>query len=398
MPRGEKLTYAIRYDKVDSLKRDLFAYIDSSPDKIASNLPVFFGHVMSALDNAFPDIDNNAYDEFIDSMAYRLMMSSKEANKVEFVENIAKNALRCKKKKSGRSTLRILSGIKMMDIGRYKEAIDYFGEYWKYDARIGIYIAYCYYCLYEIESRKSSSGGAAQAPSRLELQAREILLDLAQLQPPVYRLKQLDIKDNEVMERAFWVIIKKTQEWFPNEKWFIKTGILKSKNDGNNERREQLLTYAIGRFYNDLDFLRESFYYKLEKRDGAGAAGIVKQMTQQNPDSIEPVYYGIKLSLLSSSKNSYTEFRDSALKKGVPHYLIQLFDLALYIMRDEKNEAEIQFKELKKRFKSLSFYLVTIDYMMRDIFSEDETRKKAAKSVFFDSLDKYAVQVIKIQE
>ena len=121
-------------------------------------------------------------------------------------------------------------------------------------------------------------------------------------------------------------------------------------------------------------------------------------MTQQNPTSLEPLYYGIKLSLLSNSKKSYNEFRGAALQKGIPHYLVQLFDLGLYIMRDEKHEAEIQFKELKKRFKSLNFYLIAIDYMMKDIFSDDDSRKKNAKNMFFDSLDKYAMQVIKIQE
>lgn len=398
MPRGERLTDAIRYEKVDSLKIDLFAYIDNSPEKIASNLPVFFGHVMSALDNAFPDIDNNTYDEFIDAMAYRLMMSSKEADNIEFVENIIKNALRCKRKKSGRSTLKILSGIKMMGIGRYKEAIEYFGEYWKYDSRIGIYISYCYYCLSEIDSKKNNLGGANSPPSRLELHARETLLELARVKPPLYRLKQLDISDNEVMERAFWVIIKKSMEWFPKEKWFIKIGILKAKNDGNDERRTQLLGYAIDRYYNDQDFLRENFYLKLEKRDGVGAAGVVKQMTQQNPKSLEPLYYGIKLSLLSNSKNSYNDFREISLNMGMPHYLLLLYDLGLFIMRDEKREAEAQFKELKKRFKSLNFYLVTIDYLMKDIFSDDENRKKISKNIFFDSLDKYAVQVLKIQE
>jgi hypothetical protein len=326
------------------------------------------------------------------------MISNKEANQITFVENVVKNALRCKRKKSGRSTLKILSGIKMMDLGLYKEAIDYFGEYWKYDARIGIYISYCYYCLADIDSKKKGSGGGNQTPSRFELHAREILIELARVQPPAFRLKQLDIKDYVVMERDFWGIIKKSLEWFLQEKWFLKIGIQKAKNDKNDEKRVHFLNYAIDRFYNDQDFLRENFYLKLEKRDGVGAAGVVKQMTQQNQDSLEPLYYGIKLSLLSNSKNSYNDFREIALNKGMPHYLVQLFDLALLIMRDEKRDAEIQFKELKKRFKSLNFYLVAIDYLMKDIFSEDQNRKKAAKNTFLDSLDKYAAQVIKIQE
>ncbi|WP_048153082.1 hypothetical protein [Methanolacinia paynteri] len=398
MPRGEKLTDAIRYEKVDVLKNDLFLYIDSNPDKISSNIPVFYGHVMSALDNAFPDIDNNSYDNFIDDISFRIMKASPEAKSVEFIEKIISNALRCKKKKSGRSTLRILSGVKMMDIGRYREAIDYFSDYWKYDARIGMYIAYCYYALSGNE-KKALHGEIDDRPSRLELQARETLLEMAKVKPSVNRFKQLDIKDTESMDRAFWLMTKKALEWFPNERWYVKIGIEKAKNDGNEEKRLQFLAYAVDKFYNDQDFLRENFYLKLEKRDGVGAAGIVKQMIQQNPNSLEPFYYGIKLSLLSNSKSTYNEFRDKALEKGMPNYLVQLFDLAIFVMRDEQREAKLQFKQLKKRFKSLHFYLVALDYLMNDIFSDDDIlRHKTSKNAFFESIDKYAMQVIKIQE
>ena len=398
MPRGERLTDAIRYEKVDALKNDLFMYIDSNPEKITSNIPVFYGHVMSALDNAFPDIDNNSYDSFIDAVSFRIMRACPDAKNVQFVEKIIYNALRCKKKKSGRATLRILSGIKMMDVGKYREALDYFSEYWKYDARIGMYSAYCYYALSE-NDRRNLLGEKDDRPTRFELQARETLLNMAGVGPSVNRLKQLDIKDTESMDRAFWLMIKKSLEWFPAERWFLKIGIEKAKNDGNDLKRSQLLAYAVERFYNDQDFLRENFYLKLEKRDGGGAAGIVKQMIQQNPKSLEPYYYGIKLSLLSNSKNSYNEFRESALGKGMPNYLIQLFDLAIFVMRDEQREAKLQFKQLKKRFKSLNFYLITIDYLMGDIFSEDnDERRKLSKNAFFESLDKYAMQVIKLQE
>ena len=398
MPRGEKLTDAIRYDKVDALKNDLFFYIDSNPEKITSNIPVFFGHVMSALDNAFPDIDNNSYDAFIDAISFRIMKSSPEAKKVEFLEKITSNALRCKKKKSGRSTLRILSGVKLLDVGKYREAIDYFGDYWKYDARIGMYAAFCYYALSENEKR-NMLGEKNDRPTRLELQARETLLEMAKVKPSVNRLKQLDIDDTESMDRAFWLMTKKSLEWFPAEKWFLRIGIEKARADGNEDKRSQLLSYAVEKFYNDQNFLRENFYLKLEKRDGVGAAGIVKQMIQQNPKSLEPFYYGIKLSLLSNSKNSYNEFRDTALEKGMPNYLVQLFDLAIYVMRDEQKEAKIQFKQLKKRFKSLNFYLVALEYLMNDIFLEDdEKRRKTSKNAFFESIDKYAMQVMKIQE
>jgi len=398
MPRGEKLTDAIRYEKVDALKNDLFLYVDGNPDKITANIPVFYGHVMSALDSAFPDIDNNSYDNFIDAISFRIMKACPEAKSVDFIEKIISNAIRCKRKKSGRSTLRILSGVKMMDIGKFREAIDYFNDYWKYDARIGMYISYCYYSL-SVHEKKKITGETDDRPSRLELQSREILLKMLEVKPSVNRFKQLEIKDTESMERAFWLMTKKALEWFPKERWFVKIGVEKAKNDGNEDKRFQLLKHAADRFYNDQDFLRENFYLYLEKRDGVGAAGVVKQMIQQNPKSLEPYYYGIKLSLLSNSKSLYNDFRDNALAKGMPNYLVQLFDLAIFVMRDEQREANLQFKQIKKMFKSLNFYLVVLDYLMKDIFSEnDSSRKKLAKNAFFESLDKYAMQVMKIQE
>ncbi|UUX91835.1 hypothetical protein [Methanoplanus endosymbiosus] len=399
MPRGEKLTDAIRYEKVESLKKDLFLYIDNNPEKISNNLPVFFGHVMSALENAFPDIDDATHDDFIDSVAYRIMISSAEAKKTEFIEKIIRNAIRCKRKKTKKSTLKVFSGIKLMDVGKYWEAISYFGDLWKYDARIGIYIAFCYYALSEDEEKSSKNiNDPAGRPSQYELASREILLELARAQPEINRLKQIDIRDTEIMDQAFWLMINKALEWFPSERWFLKIGIAKAKNDGNEIKRSDLLSYAIEKYTNDLDFMREYYYYKLEKRDAMGASGIVKQMIQQNPDNLEPVYYGIKLSLLSNSKNTYNQYRKDALEKGIPHYLIQLYDLAIYIMREEKNEADLQLKLIKKKFKSLHFYLAVIEYLMKDIFSDDNDRKKAAKNVFFDSLDRYSMQVIKIQE
>lgn len=398
MPKGERLTDAIRYERVDALKKDLFLYIDKNPEKISSSLPVFYGHVISALDNAFPEIDNSSYDQFIDEISFSIMNACPEAKKVQFLEKVIANAMRCKRKKSGRSTLRILSGIKMMDVGRFREALEYFGEYWKYDARIGMYIAYCNYALSENE-KKILAADREDRPTGFELEAREVLLVMARVKPPINRLKQLDIRDTESMDRAFWLMIKKSLEWFPAERWFLKIGIEKARHDGNEAKREQLLAFAVERFYNDRDFLRENYYLRIEKKDAIGASGIVKQMIQQNSGSPEPYYYGLKLSLLSGSKSTYNDFRQGALETGMPNYLLQLFDLALFVMREERHEADLQCKQLKKLFRSLHFYLTALEYLIDDIFSDDDPkRKKRSKIVFFESLDRYAMQVLKIQE
>jgi len=129
-----------------------------------------------------------------------------------------------------------------------------------------------------------------------------------------------------------------------------------------------------------------------------GASGVVKQMMQQYPNNLEPIYYGIKLSLLSNSMESYFNFRDQAKEKEMPQYLIQLLDYAYYTIHDNKNEAKITLRDLKKRYKSLYFYMITLEYLANDIFSDDEKKAKHAKMIFFDSLNEYVLNVIKVHE
>jgi len=54
--RGEKLSDAIDYDKLNLLQKDFSGYIARNTEKVDANLPVFYGHVISALENSFPDI------------------------------------------------------------------------------------------------------------------------------------------------------------------------------------------------------------------------------------------------------------------------------------------------------------------------------------------------------
>jgi len=47
---GRSFPDAIVYDKLNLLKKDFFGYIERNTDKVDANLPVFYGHVISALD------------------------------------------------------------------------------------------------------------------------------------------------------------------------------------------------------------------------------------------------------------------------------------------------------------------------------------------------------------
>lgn len=395
MARGEKLGDAIRYEKIDNLRQDLYSYIDTNIEKIDANLPVFFAHIVSALDNGFSNIDGATYDEFIDSIAYQVMKNSKQGNSTQYIERVITTAIRSKRS-SGKASLRILGGLQLLSSGHFQDAITYFSDYWKHDARIGFYIAYCYYSISKSRKGEESEDNSRQK-QETELAAREQLLEMVRLQPPLYRLRPLDISSDEAVDNAFWFMVKMSLWWFPNEKWFIQMGIEKAKHDNYEAKRVELLNIATVKFFNDLDFLRESFDFRLEQGDGVGANGIVKQMIQQYPDSLEPVYYGLKLSLIATGKSSYTQYRSMAAEKGMPVYLIQILDWAFYVLKDQEKEAGAQFKELMRRFRSLSYYLVPLDYIVRIMFSGNADASKEARMLFIDSIDLYAKKVLKIR-
>ena len=53
--RERRLSDAIIYDKLNLLKKDFYGYIERNTVKVDANLPVFFGYVISALENSFPE-------------------------------------------------------------------------------------------------------------------------------------------------------------------------------------------------------------------------------------------------------------------------------------------------------------------------------------------------------
>ena len=62
--------------------------------------------------------------------------------------------------------------------------------------------------------------------------------------------------------------------WFPSEVWFIEVGIKNALLSDNADIKKHRLEIGSERFYTDMTFLREMYYFKLENRD---AAGVVNQ-------------------------------------------------------------------------------------------------------------------------
>jgi hypothetical protein len=392
----EKEGTGIPVEKIDQLKEDLFAYIEKNTTKIDTNLPVFFGYIISTLEEIAKDLPDAVYDEFVDEITFKLIEKSENVHDPEFIEKVCAQALRVKRKNSERAGIDLAAGVKLISLGEYQRAITYLKEYTSVDGVIASAVAYCYYML----SLKEIASNVAQIPGRpgeMELLAREQMLFLAQKRPPMNYLSRFQSKNEPELTRAFWLMITCSLEWFPSEPGFLFLGIEKAKKDANKEMRKELLKIANERFFNELFFLRETYYLNLEERDPIGAAGIVKQMLQQYPDDWEPIYYGIKLSLLTNTRTTFDTFRRLSVAKGIPASLLLLFDLSFAVISRDRNTCTRLFLMGKRKYSSLSYFLHPLEYLVQESFSEDQKRSRKAKKTLIDSIELFCLHTIRRQ-
>lgn len=392
---GEKISDLSAEERLDLLKKDFFSYIEKNTGKVDQNLPVFYGYVIASLENISKDLSDSAYDDFIDAITYKVFQVRRETLDSSFIERVTSSALRSKRHPNNRAGIDIAAGLQLLKGGDYLHAPDYLKQYIRLDAIVGASVAYCYYML-SLKELADQSRALAGRPSERELLAREQMILLAQNNPPVNLLPQFNSKDEPELARAFWLMISCALDWFPSEQRFFYIGLEKARKDGNKEMRFELLKIANERFYNDMYFLREAYSIRLEQLDAIGAAGVVKQMMQHYPDELEPVYYGIKLSLLTSTKSTFESFRKQAIAKGMPAHIVQLLDLALALMSKDRQMASVVLREIRKKAPALQYYLLALEYIAQDFFADDDRKVKRAKKALIDSLDLYCLQAMKI--
>ena len=387
--RGEKLSDAIFYDKLNLLKKDFIGYIERNTEKVDANLPVFYGHVISALENSFPGILDESYDEFIDHITFEVLNASRYSSDSAYINKVIRNAVRFKKRKDAETGVNIVVGLKLVKVGDYAHAIDFLKKYRNLDAKIGTALAYCYHALSLREFKKTDDSLESNRPGEMELLARETMLTLARTPAPVNQVKQLELDDPSFLEKIFWQMIFLGLEWFPSERWFIEAGLENATLTHDTDMRKRLLDISSERFYNDIHFLRVMFYYYLDNRDAGGAAGVLNHLIRQYPDDLEPIYLGLKFSLLTKKKITYHSFRKLANVKGMPDPAIYLFDVAFNLLNKEKTEAFNGLAEFEKEFPHLYYYITTVRYIADDFFSADEAQVRKAKKALMDSIDHY---------
>lgn len=389
--REEKLSDAIVYDKLKLLKKDFFGYIERNTAKVDANLPVFYGYVISAVDASFPNISDDVYDEFIDSITFKVLDVSSSSGNSEYIRKVIANAIRFKKKKDAEMGVNIVVGLKLVKTGDYVHALQYLKKYVALDAKIGAAVAYCYYALSLREFKKDDESARNYRPGEMELLARETLLNLTRLRPPLNALPQLKVDDPAFLEKTFWQMIYTGLEWFPSEKWFVEVGLKNAVSTVNADMRKRLLEIGAERFYTDIHFLREMFYYNLENRDAGGAAGVVNQLIRQYPDELEPIYLGLKLSLLATRKTSYLSFRKLAITKGMQLYILELLDFVFDLLNNEPQEAANRIADIDAEYPHLKYYTTTLRYIALDVTSNNDVRIKKAKKALLDSVDQFCL-------
>jgi hypothetical protein len=389
---------AIIRRKLDQIKHDFFDYIDKNIDKIDANIPVFYGHVIATLEKNLPEISDELHDQFIDKITVRILNTSKRSDDLTFIEKLFDYAERNRHNKKGKALYDIMLGMKMINLGKYPEAIELLKKYRTADALICPALAYCYLVPALQQGENINAEELIRGPTPAALAAREQMIELIRLNPPVNRLKEMGIGDDPGINKIFWFMLKQAIEWFPSDREFLRIGLEKASKDGMKDIREELLGTAIERFFDDMYFLRESYKQKLENRDAGGVAGIVKQMTQQYPEELEPVYYGLKLAIITNREDVYYKFRKLALSKNIPKNALLLLDFAFELVNGKQNEALACLDEIKMKFGTQHYYVTLLEYVAHDFHSDDEKKVKQAKKAIIDSIDQYCMKLLKIKD
>jgi hypothetical protein len=404
MMQEEQLPGLTLDEKLRRVRGEFHDYIDKNISEISATLPVFFAHVITMLHDSFPGLKDEVHDEFIDSITDRILMASRQGRNLPFVQKVCANAVRAKKGPRAKQGTDIIAGIELLKSENFAQAAKLLKEYSHLDATLGTAVAYSYYMLSmrelaTLREKVAKIDEKERRPNEYELLAREEMLRLSNSRPPIGALRELRVRDEEepLLRRAFWLMISCSLEWFPNEKGFLLVGLEKAKRDRNWEMRNELLKIATERFFDDFFFLKEMYHFRLGARDGTGAAAVVRQMMQQFPDGLEPLYFGLQISMLSLKKTTYDGFRKLLLMKGVSEHVPALVDVAYQVMNGDPRQALAGLKELKGKYPRFDFYFLSLEYLLQETSSEDQKRGKRARKVLLDSIDRFCMQELGIE-
>jgi hypothetical protein len=386
---------AVISGRIEAVRREYFQYITENIDKIDSNLSVFYAQIFSAIESRFPDIRSDDHDRFLDDITYQIIRESSKSADPTYTEKAIEQALRFRKRKTGRRTIETFLGINKLRGGYFHDAIGFLEKYATKDAVVGVLVAYCYFRMIDEDRRVNPDAYNGPRPGEMELRSRQLLLELSRIQPKIGDHSFLRGSDAEWVNQIFWCMIHQAHTWLPSHRWFLRIALEKAKMEGSCVKSNEILTIAAEIYTDDLFFLRELFSFHLQNHKGQAAASTVLQMMQQYPNSVEPVYYGIKLAFLSRKRDMYLRFRKMAIVRGMPEYMLGLLDASQELFIGNRTEGLLCLRDLKSRYESLEYLITLLSYVGNNFFLDDEKAQRSAKKVYMDSLDGYCLGIIR---
>jgi hypothetical protein len=142
---------------------------------------------------------------------------------------------------------------------------------------------------------------------------------------------------------------------------------------------------------------KKMYRFRLESGDGDGAKAVVRQMIQQFPDGLEPLYFGLMISLLSPKKSTYDGFRKLLLMKGVPEHIPALMDVAFEVMTGGPRQAVPILREVTGKFPQFDYFFIPLEYLLGEAASADQKQSRRAKKVLIDSIDRFCMRELGIE-
>ncbi len=376
---------------LNQIRERFCQYIQENSDVIDRSLPLFFAHVVSALEEGDEALPDPEYNYFLDEIACEVFRHSSRMNDPAFDQELGA-ILAHHKRNGGRGGLDLVSGLHSIRRGKYPDAILLLKKYRYIDPLIGSAIAYCYI----------QAGREGAEPDRLHsdplLSARDQLMAMSEHRPPLVSHPLLAEDEDNLLSSLFWDVYEQAREWFPHDEWFPEIALCKAERDGDARRYDSVLTEAISSFPDDIRFLRRAFQVALDKRSLESAAVILQRMIRVIPDGMEPAYYGLKLATITGKAEIFYRFRKQAIIRGIPLYLIHLLEYIFEILRRNHDGAMKTRQRFSALYPRIGYSMDLFTYLEEDIFSGDPVRQKRGMQALMPIVDKFAMSVLKIGE
>lgn len=379
------------------MKERFFVYIDNNIDAIDRSLPVFFSHVVSAIEAGPIRLPDPDFNFFLDEIACRVFRMSRHEPEPAY-NKLLGEVLAEHKRNGGRGGLDLVSGLHAIGREEYQNAVVFLKKYRTTDPLIGSALAFCYIELDRRQHRGDEQRERDHSPSEMLLSARQQLISIADHRPPLTAHPLLDEDEEALLASLFWDVYAQARQWFPHEAWFPEIALALAKRDADSLHYALVLEDALSAFPDDIRFLRRAFSKALAEESIESAATILRRMVKLVPDGMEPVYYGFKLAVITGKRQVLYRFRKLAIIRGIPPYLIHLLEYAFELLRMNHEEVIRSRERFLALYPKLGYIMELLSYLEADAFSGDPSRQKRSMQAIIPVIDRFAMNVLKIGE